>query len=100
MRWKTQWDRNCKLKQRLCEEGNETVTNCNQLKFIAADGKMRLTDVDLMLNGLAEAATTEISQDRNPQSFGESAQIAHEGGEVADAALREDARENGDNIAA
>lgn len=45
-----------------------------------------MTPVELMLNGLAEAATTEISQDRNPQTFNESAQIAHEGGEVADAA--------------
>ena len=34
-----------KLKQRLKEEGNETVTNCHQLKILAADGKMRLTDV-------------------------------------------------------
>ena len=34
-----------KLKQRLKDEGNETVTNCYQLKLRAADGKMRLTDV-------------------------------------------------------
>ena len=34
-----------KLKQRLRAEGNETVTNCHGLKMIAADGKMRLTDV-------------------------------------------------------
>lgn len=34
-----------KLKQRLKEEGNETVTNCHQLKMQAADGKMRMTDV-------------------------------------------------------
>jgi hypothetical protein len=34
-----------KLKQRLKEEGNETVTNCHQLKMLAFDGKMRLTDV-------------------------------------------------------
>jgi hypothetical protein len=34
-----------KLKQRLKEEGNETVTNCHGLKMMAADGKMRLTDV-------------------------------------------------------
>lgn len=34
-----------KLKQRLKEEGNETVTNCHALKMHAADGKMRLTDV-------------------------------------------------------
>lgn len=34
-----------KLKQRLKEEGNETVTNCHQLKLKASDGKMRMTDV-------------------------------------------------------
>ena len=34
-----------KLKQRLREEGNESVTNCHQLKLSAADGKKYLTDV-------------------------------------------------------
>lgn len=34
-----------KLKERLKAEGNETVTNSHQLKMIAEDGKMRLTDV-------------------------------------------------------
>ena len=34
-----------KLKQRLKEEGNETVTNCHGLKMTAADGKQRMTDV-------------------------------------------------------
>ena len=34
-----------KLKQRLKEEGNETVTNCHALKMTAQDGKKRLTDV-------------------------------------------------------
>lgn len=33
------------LKNRLLKEGNETVTNCNRLKMLAADGKQRLTDV-------------------------------------------------------
>ncbi|WP_455095075.1 BRO family protein [Prevotella koreensis] len=33
------------LKNRLKKEGNETVTNCNRLKMLAIDGKMRLTDV-------------------------------------------------------
>ena len=33
------------LKHRLKKEGNETVTNCNQLKLKAQDGKYRLTDV-------------------------------------------------------
>lgn len=34
-----------KLKQRLKEEGNQTVTNCHALKMMAADDKMRNTDV-------------------------------------------------------
>lgn len=34
-----------KLKQRLKEEGNQTVTDCHAFKLQAADGKMRLTDV-------------------------------------------------------
>jgi len=34
-----------KLKQRLNEEGNQTVTNCHGLKMQASDGKMRVTDV-------------------------------------------------------
>ena len=33
------------LKSRLAKEGCELVTNCNQLKLPAEDGKMRLTDV-------------------------------------------------------
>ena len=32
------------LKHRLIKEGNETVTNCNQLKMMANDGKKRLTE--------------------------------------------------------
>ena len=33
------------LKTRLKKEGNETATNCSQLKMPSLDGKMRLTDV-------------------------------------------------------
>ena len=33
------------IKSKLKEEGNETVTNCHQLKLKAQDGKYRLTDV-------------------------------------------------------
>ena len=33
------------LKTRLKKEGNETATNCSQLKLQADDGKKRLTDV-------------------------------------------------------
>ena len=33
------------LKTRLKQEGNETATNCSQLKLLMPDGKLRLTDV-------------------------------------------------------
>ncbi len=33
------------LKNRLSSEGSQLVTNCNRLKLLAQDGKMRLTDV-------------------------------------------------------
>jgi hypothetical protein len=33
------------LKNWLLKEGNQTVTNCNRLKLINEDGKMRFTDV-------------------------------------------------------
>ena len=33
------------LKNRLKKEGNQSVTNCNQLKLKAADGKFYKTDV-------------------------------------------------------
>lgn len=33
------------LKNRLSKEGSQVVTNCNRLKLLAEDGKMRLTDV-------------------------------------------------------
>lgn len=33
------------LKQRLKQEGNESITKCERLKLMAADKKMRLTDV-------------------------------------------------------
>jgi DNA-damage-inducible protein D len=33
-----------KLKERLKKKGSQTVTNCHQLKMVAEDGKMRMTD--------------------------------------------------------
>ncbi len=74
-----------KLKQRLKEEGNETVTNCHQLKMKAADGKMRLTDVADMeqmfrviqsipspkaepfKQWMAEVASQRVDQMQNPE---------------------------------
>ena len=50
------WD---KLKQRLKEEGNETVTNCHQLELKAQDGKYRLTDVTDIEARLGESVVSK-----------------------------------------
>jgi hypothetical protein len=41
-----------KLKQRLKQEGNETVTNCHALKMLAADGKKHNTNATPASNRL------------------------------------------------
>ena len=48
-----------------------------------------MTNVELALNMLAEASTTEISKQKNPRGFAESAKIAKEGGSVAKAARKQ-----------
>jgi hypothetical protein len=45
-----------------------------------------MTNTELVLNMLAEVATTDISQVRNPEGFAESAQVAQEGAKTAKAA--------------
>ena len=42
-----------------------------------------MTNTELILNMLAEAATTDLSKEKNPSGFVENAQVAHEGGKVA-----------------
>ena len=74
-----------KLKQRLKQEGNETVTNCHGLKMRAADGKMRMTDVadteqlfrliqsipspkaEPFKQWMAQVASTRIDQIQDPE---------------------------------
>lgn len=48
-----------------------------------------MTNVELALNMLAEASTTEISKQKNPKGFRQSAQVAKEGGSVAMVARRQ-----------
>jgi len=42
-----------------------------------------MTNLELVLNMLAETATTEISEKRQPINFDENKQAAHDGGSVA-----------------
>ena len=45
-----------------------------------------MTNVELLLNSLAEASATEISKHENPKGYQENAHVAHRGGQVAKAA--------------
>ena len=58
----------------------------------------KMTNVELMLNGLAEAAATELSQRENPQGFQENAQIARRGGNVAHVAREQLEHELGTTV--
>ena len=57
-----------------------------------------MTNVELMLNGLAEAAATELSKRENPQGFVENAQIAQRGGSVAHVAREQLEHELGTTV--
>ena len=57
-----------------------------------------MTNVELMLNGLAEAAATELSKRENPKGFAENANIAHRGGNVAHVAREQLEQELGETV--
>lgn len=48
-----------------------------------------MTNLELVLNMLAEATTTEISREKNPQSFTENKKVARQGGTIAGNTRRE-----------
>lgn len=48
-----------------------------------------MTNVEITLNTLAEAAATELSKNQNPKGYKEQKQIAKDGGSVAKAARTE-----------
>ena len=57
-----------------------------------------MTNVELMLNGLAEAAATELSKRENPKGFAQNANVAQRGGEVAHVARERLEQELGDTV--
>ena len=57
-----------------------------------------MTNVELMLNGLAEAAATELSKRENPKGFAQNANVAQRGGDVAHVARERLEQELGDTI--
>ncbi len=57
-----------------------------------------MTNIELVLNMLAEASTTEISKEKNPKTFKENRQVAQKGGNVAKAARKKLEDSTGKNV--
>ncbi len=57
-----------------------------------------MTTLELALNTLAEAATTEISRNQNPQTMEENKRVAQNGGNAAKAARKEVEKQIGHSI--
>jgi len=56
-----------------------------------------MSDVELVLNMLAEVSTTQISKSTNPEGFEESKKVAKRGGNVANVAKKELEKESGES---
>jgi hypothetical protein len=57
-----------------------------------------MTNLELVLNMLAEATTTELSKKKDPESFSESKQIAKQGGTIAGNTRKDIEKELGEEI--
>jgi hypothetical protein len=57
-----------------------------------------MTNMELVLNMLAEASTTEISQKERPRTFDQNKQVANRGGLVAGAARKELETQTGNKV--
>jgi hypothetical protein len=57
-----------------------------------------MTNLELVLNMLAEATTTEISKEKKPNSFSESKKIARQGGTIAGNTRKEIEEKTGKNV--
>ena len=71
-----------------------TTNEYKQYKGLKKEGlRDNMTNLELVLNMLAEASTTAISKNENPDGFEESKNIAKRGGDIAGNA-RKDLEEN------
>ncbi len=64
-----------------------TTKNYKSFKDLKKENlRDHMTNIELVLNMLAEASTTEISKDKEPKTFSENKDVARKGGNVAKAA--------------
>ena len=76
-----------------------TTREYKELKGLRKENlRDNMTNVELMLNGLAEAAATELSKHENPKGFAANANIAERGGNVAHVAREQLEQELGGTV--
>ncbi len=62
----------------------KTVKQYKQFKELKKENlRDNMTNLELVLNMLAEATTTEISKEKNPKTFQDNSHIAKQGGNIA-----------------
>ena len=67
-----------------------TTGQYKQLKGLTKENlRDNMTNTELILNMLAETATTDLSKERNPSGFAENAEVAKDGGNVARVARKQ-----------
>lgn len=78
---------------------NLTTKQYKQFKGLKTESlRDNMTNLELVLNMLAEASTTEISKKEKPKTFEHSKQIARRGGNVAGAARKELETQTGQKV--
>ena len=101
-----------KLKQRLKEEGNETVTNCHSLKWTGTSTEEHkhlkgltkenlrdnMSNLELILTMLTEETTTQIPKVTEPSTLQENKQVVHSRGDVAKNAREDIGRKTGQPV--
>ncbi len=77
----------------------KTVSEYKHLKNLKKENlRDNMTNLELVLNILAEATTTEFSKKENPQTFQESKHIAVKGGTVAGNTRKDIEKQLGESI--
>ncbi|MBS3123833.1 hypothetical protein J4437_04330 [Candidatus Woesearchaeota archaeon] len=76
-----------------------SVKNYKQLKGLKKENlRDNMSNVEMVLNMLAEVATKEISKKENPRHFEESKEVARKGGGIAGKARKELEQETGKSV--
>ncbi len=76
-----------------------TTKNYKKLKGLKKENlRDNMTNLELVLNMLAEATTTEISKEKKPKTFIENKKIANQGGTIAGNTRKEIEKKTGKKV--